>query len=795
MVDMIIDSHLITRLHGFRPCVLVVLIWIISTTCYAESLGEGRRPRRPSELEQNTSIDLKARALPGKVQLKWIVDPWPANFAGFIVQRRLAHAEKPWKRLTPDPIEPQSSVFRNWSLVTKEVPQQQLLKKRLERMVDEGRMHEMDADAFRLELINNPQKLLELNNAFENTWLLPMVLGFGIEDDSLTKAGLYEYGLFAVLDGGEMEQEPQAICQVQVDDPEGYWLKLYAERSGEKVKLLWLPYGWDANVRAVRVVRALVDEKGKQSSDWQTVLTAPIAPGIMSDADWQTRGLDMETAKRLQAYERRMLLDGSLPSLSTETAVKRMSEMASQDLAGDRIKLAQQYETALLTGFACEDPRVPESACIYGLLAVHQDGSIADKPITTARPERTDILFEMDRPSARRIKNGVLIKWQCDAKRYNDAALWGFNLYRRNPNKQSWEKLNVTPLGAPETGESIKKWEFQDTKADVSKLQQYALRPVTVFQQEKPFILFRYIPEPEPAERYAMIPQPVITTLTQPREIGVEIAWELQNKGKDPAGFSVERVILPDRELEIIAPDLSGSTRSFFDHTCYSNGVSVGYRITALDEKGAPLRNSPMKIGIYVDRRKPAPPEELHAEYDVETDCIRMSWIPHENPEVPVSGYYVYADRLTPGEVVRMASVPLITNTTYELPVGGPRGREFTVGIASRSEYGQEGTLTEASCYIPARKVDRIRSVELVPDGNRVVLQWEYPESSQLTGFRIRANGEVVAQLPALLRTWTSDRLSPNALHTFAVQAVWNDTMASRWSKEQEFYYIDKETP
>lgn len=735
------------------------------------------------------TFDLYARPAPGVVQLKWTFDQWPDELEGLRVQRRMiAPVTTEWAVVNSVPLRPETALRRNWSQIEPDFAEQEILQIRLESLLSAGTLPELAPDEFIQKLQNDPDFCLTVNDRIYNTWEFPFLVGAAFSDRTLPMPGRYEYALYPV--GKEVpSNQVLAVCEVMVSSEKQLPARLYAERSGESVRLLWLPSRWPADLDGVIPCRKKTD------GTWQRLAPSAIRPQTSPERDWSLTGLHRNEQKSLKQQLEEMIREGAVIEMTADEARKQLASMNRKQFSGDLLRLMGSYTYALITGFAAVDAAPPNGEVIYGLLPV-RDGVIDDFPVVTYTLGDPVSPVPVDY-SVLKTEQGILLEWSISREEYENRALQGFSVYRA-PFGRPARPTCLTPTVAGYVREegNLLIWKFYDTSADRDTSWRYDLRPVTMFQQEKPAVDVVYEPQPSRLETFKSLAGLKLKSINQTAPGLVQVQWDFPSSAEDViAGFVVERADLPDRELRVVSSTLPPTSRTFEDRLDKAHGDSCTYRVTAVDQDG-PLRNSDMALLVYRDMRKPPAPQNLKARFIDDSDPLQVefSWDSPLPEDELTDGFLVYADRIREGEVLRLAGEAQLHTNRYRLTVPARNGRSYTFRVAARSHYGTEGDYVQTTVDIPLQHLPRIRDLRSNQQKDRIKLEWEYKSQPHLVGFRVLHNGEVLAdekELGPTARSWQSDPLTPNAFHRFCVFAIGDNGVMSRPSNEAECFYVD----
>lgn len=174
-----------------------------------------------------------------EVRLLWTAHGWPEQAIGFKVKRR-EKGNKTWISLSRQPICPEVSMDRNWSDQGLDAEQIKIYQAKLKAFLEAGEFKEVSRDDFYSQLQLVGMRIGDRLKFVEN-FDLAIVLGFGFIDSTLNAESDYEYGLFAVYEGGGESSEPldtYVTIRLQKNDAR-IKTNLEAEQKGTDIKLHW----------------------------------------------------------------------------------------------------------------------------------------------------------------------------------------------------------------------------------------------------------------------------------------------------------------------------------------------------------------------------------------------------------------------------------------------------------------------------------------------------------------------------------------------------------------------------
>jgi hypothetical protein len=226
-------------------------------------------------------------------------------------------------------------------------------------------------------------------------------------------------------------------------------------------------------------------------------------------------------------------------------------------------------------------------------------------------------------------------------------------------------------------------------------------------------------------------------------------------------GFRIEQGGMPLADEKVIGAD----TRRFV----YPKQTHSTLSIEAISLDGR--RSMPARVDrdlrVWPADVRPPAPENVTVAWvdDAGRKRIRLKWDPPKRHPHAIEGYVLYADLEGTGAAyVRRVDVPLFRGTEYTWDPPDV-DRSYRLIVDSVSRYGMLGGVLNSTMLLKPGAVlppVKVRPVQWYAGAKKVTLCWEYPPMPNLTGFRIYANGKMVAdetKLGKQIREHTLDGL------------------------------------
>ncbi|HRZ48375.1 MAG TPA: fibronectin type III domain-containing protein [Bacteroidales bacterium] len=520
--------------------------------------------------------------------------------------------------------------------------------------------------------------------------------------------------------------------------------ELYAARQNSTVQLYWDCRSWAPDQKGYRIMRS---PAGK--NQWEFLHQGPIIPSVDTLKDFSLQGLSEETvANELLPAFRKFLKNGMLSPLTAED-LRLMLKQNNGLGAGDRIRMKNDFNLALVMGFACIDPLAePDQSYDYALYEVRLDGSLSTHPLDTFRlGDLPPIAFEV---GFRTTRESVIMEWKIPASEVKANANIGFKADRTGADGQEKIPIATQPVGAAGTDSGMTIFRLVDVTANPENDYLYYLIPVNVFGQEGKPVTAAFL-----ADRYRQISMPVISMIELVDETDLKVSWEINPEDQNLIqGFRVEySKEMSGEHARIVSDTLDALTRVFVDQTPKKYGDVYYYRITAMGKFGQETTSGP-EATYYMGLVSPPDVTGLRS-MPVKKDSklyVNLVWTPKESGDTVTRGYVLYSDELIPDSFLQITSLPLITENQSLYPINTQGGRRYRFRVAGISEQGKTGKPAETAIdagtlHLP--KITRISSELLLE--NSLLIRWQYQPYPDLKGFKLLINGKTEATPETLL--------------------------------------------
>jgi hypothetical protein len=526
-------------------------------------------------------------------------------------------------------------------------------------------------------------------------------------------------------------------------------------RGGETdkaMKLYWETYDWPQSL-----VGFNIKKQSSGNTDWNKLNKEVIFPQI-DERNWGNQGLDDGEANSVQQAYLKYLSEGKLSKISKGELLHKLQESGGLK-SGDRLNMKQDYNVALILGFAYIDHTYRKSEnTTYGLFYVFEDGHESEQPVATFSPGDIKIKPVVE---ASVNKGKIKLLWSVNEKDYFKAGLLGFKINRKEDKSGKISNLTEDLIGYQKSDNGKLQWLYTDESANASLDYTYTFIPVTILQTELKTFEFKY-----KAALYQSIHTPSIDSIAIVNETDLRIYWKtdsLLSDKKRIKEFYLERRNEDTLQFSRITK-LELKNKTYTDTTGLQYGQSYLYRLSVTDKKGKEWFGSPANI-LYTGVKIPSKPDSLKAEFKMILDKphVHLSWA--KSTSKNTSGFVLQSDENGTGKLIENLSIPLIKTNEILYEISGDGGLEYQFSIIPVNEKGMRGEGSTVKCRIPLLELPIFKAFSGTLNKNNLVeLSWEYPKETAIKGFNVLVNGHIIAtpeDLPKESRKYTVQLYNP----------------------------------
>jgi hypothetical protein len=565
--------------------------------------------------------------------------------------------------------------------------------------------------------------------------------------------------------------------------------QVLAQRSGaslrggetdKAMKLYWETYDWPQNLIGFNIKK-----QSSGNTGWNKLNKDVIFPQV-DERNWENMGLVDDEAKSIQQTYLKYLSEGKLSKITKEELLQKLQQSGGLK-SGDRLNMKQDYNVALILGFAFIDHTYKKSDnTTYGLFYVFEDGHESEQPVATFYPGDVKIKPVIE---ASVNKGKIKLFWSVNEKDYFKAGLFGFKISRKEDKSGKETNLTEELIGYQKSDNGQLQWLFTDENANTSLDYTYTFIPVTILQtQLKPFE-FRF-----KAALYKSIHTPSIDSIGVVNDTDLRIYWKtdsLLSDKKQIKEFYLERRNADTLQFTRITK-LNYKNKIYTDTTGLQYGQSYIYRLSVTDKKGKEWFGSPADV-FYTGIKIPVKPDSLKAEFQMIMDKphVHLSWA--KSTSKNTFGFVFLSDEEGTGKLIENLSIPLIKSNEILYEISGDGGLEYQFSIVPVNEKGMRGEGNTVKCSVPLLNLPLFNSFSATLNKNNLTeLSWEYPKETAIKGFNILVNGHTIAtpeDLPKESRKYVVQLYNPEdakKVNVYQVEAI--GAVVSRKSSVSPLY-------
>jgi hypothetical protein len=500
--------------------------------------------------------------------------------------------------------------------------------------------------------------------------------------------------------------------------------------DGKTVKLVWFFKGWNSDITGFDIKR----KDGLQ--DWVKLNSEPILPEISIHKKISVVEPDKGEESRVKAKLYKLLSGKKIQAIDNaeflqklnndEKEVQTFSEMISRD-----------YDLALMSGFGYIDGSVTKKTNYeYGLFI--QGTNILLDSVLWNYGEIPDLnVVKQITSKANPGINGIQLIWEADLDKMKRGDIVGFNIYREGI------RLNSSPVLS--AGDDPLEFTWDDKSANSEILNQYSISAESLFGIEGIIKSYTYKPVDHP-EEYEKAEITDVASLGFYFKEGISIKW---NFPKDYLhfikGFYVEKDNIPGG-FKTVSGLLDTSVNSFVDKTHSPVTGYIRFRVNVLYNDKT-LAKGIERIYNYFPVREPPAPLEFKGKVATETKKISIyfSWHPTISGDTITSYYRIYDYDTLKNSFFPITDDPIKANRYYYTIEHGTAAmhRFYIASIGKNNTESQ--TSDTILVYAPSFELPTPEVYNSFNDNNMAVIKWNYPSVSDLKGFRLYQNKNLVA--------------------------------------------------
>lgn len=540
--------------------------------------------------------------------------------------------------------------------------------------------------------------------------------------------------------------------------------------DGKNVRLVWFLLSGTKDITGFDIKR----KEGLQ--DWVKLNTEPIVPGVSMKRNFQALGATKSEESVLRSHLYKQLASRKLK----ETDPQYIQKLATDDKALQEVskKIAADYELALMHGFGFLDHNITRKTDYqYGLFVQGTDQLIAKVSWNYGEIPDLNTVQEITSRSVTG-SNGVLVMWNADLRKMNNAHVAGFNIYRQGI------RLNTNPINLSNQNEPSE-FSWHDRSVNAAAPIQYSISAESIFGIEGIIKSYTYDPADHPAQ-YKKAEVTEVNSLGYYFKDGISIKWSFsKDYERFIKGFYVEKENMPNGFVRVSGL-LEPTTRSFVDVTPSPTSVYLRFRVIAVYNDKTLLPGIE-RLYSYFPITEPPKPLNLSADIPV-TDkkiVVGLHWDNKLAGDSMTDHYKIYINE--PGSdrfsLINENFVVKGNKYTYRVPDGISKVYRFYVTAASK--VGTESITSDTvSIQTPSSELPTPVITRVVSDSVKIIVQWQYPEVADLKGFTLSLNNKVIAtekELNKNTRQYTIMKSEPG-INAFTIRALSESGVLSEYA-------------
>ncbi|MCX8148691.1 MAG: hypothetical protein ACK4EX_10905 [Thermaurantimonas sp.] len=543
--------------------------------------------------------------------------------------------------------------------------------------------------------------------------------------------------------------------------------------DGLRWSFFWMPKTVPANLNGF-----ILKKRREKERQW-SVVAGPISFELSSAKSYENLGLTNETLLSFREEIDSLFQSGKLKQIDNSKLVSELQD--SEKLQEFKFGISINYNVARAAGLGCDDSDVQMGiAYEYGLfLMINQKEQ--SRPVATFRLVGGEKFF-FNRIYDFNVrlftnKRNVQLLWRADQQTLNLFAHRGFNVYRRNGDE--WIKINPTPViqRNPDGFYSV-----YDSSASPTEVNEYSIRLISFFNFEDSENFFKYDPN-EIIETYEK-PEilQIIGNLSYDQGIllNFKIAESVQ---RHIDRFEIWRA-LPPGPFTKIGVISDPNTYSYNDKGPLIPKEYYAYRIKAVYKDQTEISSDEVMF-YYLPKIVPPRPKNLRATVRTQNmrTFITLEWEKGNQQDTITQEFYIYASHPLSNDLrwINFEEAIRETRFVYEVPMD--QGATYRFCVSSLGKYMYE---SEPSDTITVKVASKVLPVPIIKrwevDSNTAMIYWEYPDVSDLKGFRIYRDGMLIItenDLSADRRSFYTGPMRYFSQYRFEIEAISHDGMAS----------------
>lgn len=532
--------------------------------------------------------------------------------------------------------------------------------------------------------------------------------------------------------------------------------------DGKTVKLVWFMNSIPSNFTGFDIKRK--DGLG----GWVKLNTEPLLPGISVKKSLSMFEKDNVEATRIQNKLKDLIKAGKLKEYDYTNFLSKWKQSDKEIL--DILYMAgQDFDISVMCGFGYVDHSLSQKTNYeYAVFSSANDEMLANATWNYGEVPDLNVIKDIT-SQASTDKKGVKVIWTADEKKVKSSYVVGFNIYKKGI------RLNESPIMSADAAH-LSEYIWNDAFATAFTAEQYSISAQTLFGIEGLIKSYTYEPSQHPKEYKKAVVTKVVSSGYYFKD-GITINWTFPIEEEHYVkGFYVEKDNMPEgykRVSELLPP----SARTFVDKTGSSVSSKIRMRIVTMYHDRTLVPGVEMLYSYFpmIDPPKPLNTQVMGVIEDKKY-VMRLKWDSVINGDEVTKSYKVYSYNPTSRRYYVLADALPVGTTSYTHVVETGIAADYHFFVRAVSLSGME---SEPSDTVVAKSL----SLELpaptfiknVTDGSKIYLMWVYPDVADLLGYRLYANGVLIADeniLGKTVKAHVIEGVEPGKTVTYTLCAI-----------------------
>ncbi len=532
--------------------------------------------------------------------------------------------------------------------------------------------------------------------------------------------------------------------------------------DGKTVKLVWFMNSIPSDFTGFDIKRK--DGIG----GWVKLNTEPLLPGISVKKSLAIFEKDNTEATRIQNKLKELIKTGRLKEYDYQSFLSKWKQ-SDKDIMEILYMAGQDFDISVMCGFGYVDHTLSQKTDYeYAVFSHSNDELLASVNWNYGEIPDLNIIKEIT-SQAGNGKKGIKVIWTADEKRVKSSYVAGFNIYKKGI------RLNESPIISIDAAH-LSEYAWNDLSANAFTAEQYSISAQTLFGIEGIIKSYTYEPSQHPEDYTKAVVTNVISSGYYFKD-GITVNWAFPIEEEHYVkGFYVEKDNMPDgykRVSELLPP----SSRTFIDKTGSSVSSKIRMRVVTLYHDRTSVSGIEM-LYSYFPMIDPPKPLNIRVIGGIEHKkfVMRLKWDSIINGDVVTKHYKVYSYNPTSRRYYVLADTLPVGTTSFTHIAESGLAADYHFFVRAVSLSGME---SEPSDTVVAKSLSldlpAPTFVKNVTDGSKIYLMWVYPDVADLLGYRLYADGVLIADeniLGKTVKAHVIEGVAPGTTTTYTLCAI-----------------------